>query len=98
MTDTCVLSASPLTLAILVYLGVVGSTLLFLTIFTLIRQHSATRSALPGYLIPVVTTSLGALLLGEQATSALLLAHALVLDNVLIVTKARARLRQRTTR
>ena len=83
-----VASAPPLTLGVLAYLGMAASTLPFLATFTLVRRHGATDAALPGYLIPVVAASLGALLLGEQVTPALLGGGALVLASVLIVTRA----------
>src|SRR5205823_1867797 len=47
------------------YTGIVGSFAAFWLMFTLIKKYGATASALPGYVMPVVSSILGAILLGE---------------------------------
>lgn len=69
--------------------GLVGSYAGYLLLFVLIKRYGATSGALPGYVIPVVSTVLGALLLDEQITVMLVIGAALVLTGVFLVSNVR---------
>jgi drug/metabolite transporter (DMT)-like permease len=66
--------------------GIIGSYLGYFLLFVLIQRYGATSGALPGYVMPVVATILGALLLGEVVDLTLLGSAALVLTGVFMVS------------
>jgi drug/metabolite transporter (DMT)-like permease len=66
--------------------GIIGSYLGYFLLFVLIQRYGATSGALPGYVMPVVSTLLGALLLGEVVDGPLLGSAALVLMGVFLVS------------
>lgn len=61
------------------YTGIVGSFLAFWAVVILAQRFGATASALPAYLLPLVSSALGAALLGEQITLAMMGGGALIL-------------------
>jgi drug/metabolite transporter (DMT)-like permease len=64
------------------YNGIVGSYLAFWLIFSLIKKYGATASSLPTYIMPVISTLMGALLLKEIITPPLLIGAIIVLIGV----------------
>ena len=64
------------------YNGIVGSFIAFWLTFTLIKKYGATASALPNYIMPVVSTLLGSVFLGELITFPLLAGALVVLVGV----------------
>lgn len=61
------------------YTGVIGSFLAFWVVVILAQRYGATASSLPAYLLPIVSTALGAALLGEQIEVPMLGGGALIL-------------------
>ncbi len=61
------------------YTGIIGSFLAFWAVVILAQRFGATASALPAYLLPLVSTALGAALLGEQVTLAMVGGGGLIL-------------------
>lgn len=61
------------------YSGVIGSFLAFWVVVILAQRFGATASSLPAYLLPIVSTALGAALLGEQVTLVMVAGGALIL-------------------
>jgi len=55
------------------YNAIIGSYVAFLLVFLLVKRHGATASSLPGYVMPIASTIMGALLLGELITLPLVL-------------------------
>lgn len=66
------------------YNGIVGSYIAFWLVFTLVKKFGATASALPGYVMPVVSALLGAVMLGEVITIPLIFGAALILGGVFL--------------
>ncbi|WP_121741244.1 DMT family transporter [Natronorubrum halophilum] len=56
----------PASLGVLLYLGVFATAIAFLIYFTILEEHGAFEAALIGYLVPVVATVAGVLLLDES--------------------------------
>lgn len=56
---------SPLGWFSIFYNAIIGSYVAFLLVFFLVKRHGATASSLPGYVMPIASTIMGALLLGE---------------------------------
>lgn len=73
------------------YTGLVGSVVGFLTTLILVQRFGATASALPGYFQPIVAALLGVVLLDEIITLPLVGAGALVLGGVILADRARVR-------
>ncbi|MCP2328877.1 drug/metabolite transporter (DMT)-like permease [Hamadaea flava] len=69
-------------LAAVVVLGVFATGLTFHLSFRLIADEGATSAATVGYLLPVVSVTLGAVFLGESLTPRVLLGMAVVLGGV----------------
>lgn len=69
-----------------VYTGVMGSFIGYMILFMLIKRYGATIGALPGYLMPIAATLLGALVLGEIITLPLILGAVMVLIGVVLVS------------
>lgn len=70
----------------LVFAALIGSFLGYLLLMVLIKRYGATSGALPGYVLPVVATLLGALLLDEVITITLIIGAAMVLTGVFLVS------------
>ena len=75
---------------LLAYMALAGTFMPFLLFFWMLQRVSATKASLPGYLIPVVSLSLGSLLLDEQITVAILIGGALILAGVILTERAEA--------
>ena len=71
----------------LVVLGVVGSALLGLMFYRLLKRVGATRASLAAYLVPVVAVVLGALVLDERLAWSTLLGMVLILIGALLVNR-----------
>jgi drug/metabolite transporter (DMT)-like permease len=80
-------------------LGVLGTGVTFYLNYRLIADEGATTAATVGYLLPVVSVALGALLLGEQVGIRVLVGMAIVLTGVALtrVEGARGTARPATT-
>jgi drug/metabolite transporter (DMT)-like permease len=68
-----------------VWLGLLGSGLAFLTFFRLLGRWGATRTSLVAYLIPVFGLVLGAVVLRERVDLRLVLGTALVIGGIALV-------------
>jgi drug/metabolite transporter (DMT)-like permease len=71
-----------------VWLGLLGSGLAFLTFFRLLGRWGATRTSLVAYLLPVWGLMLGAAVLGEPLDARLILGTALVIAGIALVNLA----------
>ncbi|HEX2194637.1 MAG TPA: DMT family transporter [Candidatus Limnocylindria bacterium] len=65
-----------------VWLGLIGSGLAFLAFFFLLNRWGATRTALVAYLLPVVGIVLGAVILSEEITLAMVAGTALIIGGI----------------
>lgn len=72
-----------------VWLGLIGSGLAFLTFFRLLSRWDATRTSLVAYVIPVVGLALGAAVLGEPIDARLIGGTALVVGGIALVNLRR---------
>jgi drug/metabolite transporter (DMT)-like permease len=70
-----------------VYCGIIGSCVAFLLMFSLIKRFGATSGALPGYVVPVVSIALGALLLDEVVSGSLLVGAGVTLAGVFLANR-----------
>ncbi|MFE3875327.1 DMT family transporter [Kitasatospora sp. NPDC059146] len=77
--------ADPLGLAAVTVLGIACTGLTFHLNYRLIATEGPTGAATVGYLLPVVSTALGALFLGEQLTARAVAGMAVVLAGVFLV-------------
>lgn len=68
-----------------IWLGLLGSGLAFLTFFRLLGRWGATRTSLVAYLLPIFGIVLGALVLGEAVGLRLVIGTALVIGGIAIV-------------
>jgi drug/metabolite transporter (DMT)-like permease len=68
--------------------GVLSTALPFLAFYRAMKHVTATQAALTGYLIPIVAIVLGALLLDERVTPAMLAGGALILAGVVLTDRA----------
>jgi drug/metabolite transporter (DMT)-like permease len=75
----------------MLYLGVVGSALVFGLYFWLLQHLTATRTSLIAYLSPVVAVAVGTLFLGEPLTPRLVLGALVVLVGTALASQAKAR-------
>ncbi len=74
-----------------VYGGVIGTFAAFLTRFQLIKQYGATDAAMIDYVVPVMATAAGILLLDEKFTATMAIGMAIILLGVRVVQSARAK-------
>ncbi len=74
--------------AVLVYAALVGTFLGIMLAFYNVKRFGATASAMPLYVIPVVATLGGALLLGEQITAGMLAGMALIALGIALINRA----------
>ena len=72
----------------LLYLGAIGSALAYIWYYQGIQTIGATRSGVFIALNPLTAVLLGALLLGEQLTSPMLIGGALIITGILICNRA----------
>jgi drug/metabolite transporter (DMT)-like permease len=75
-----------------IWLGLFGSGLAFLTFFRLLGRWGATRSSMVAYLIPVFGLILGAAVLAEPIDARLVLGTALVIGGIALVNARRGAL------
>lgn len=73
--------------AALVYGGLVGGFAAFLLSFYILKRFGATANSMATYVIPVVSTVLGALFLDERITPLVLLSTALILAGVWLLNR-----------
>lgn len=78
---------SPMGWFAIFYNGMVGSFIAFWLTFTLIKKYGATASALPNYIMPVVSTLIGSVFLGELITFPLFAGALMILMGVFFSTK-----------
>lgn len=78
---------SPIGWFAIFYNGIVGSYIAFWLTFTLIKKYGATASALPNYIMPVVSTLIGSVFLGELITFPLLTGALMILMGVFFSIK-----------
>ena len=71
----------------LVYAALVGTFLGMLLSFYNIKRFGATASAMPVYVIPVVSGILGALLLGEQITAGMAVGMGLIAVGIALINR-----------
>lgn len=83
-------SASPVSLAALLYLIIFGSLVGFSAYVWLLAHEPPARAATYAYVNPVVAVFLGWLLAGERLTSSTLLAAAIIIGAVVLIITGRA--------
>lgn len=71
----------------LVYAALVGTFLGMMLSFYIIKRFGATASAMPAYVIPVVSGLLGALLLGEQITAGMVVGMGLIAVGIALINQ-----------
>jgi drug/metabolite transporter (DMT)-like permease len=76
---------APEALLAIVWLGLLGSGLAYLSYFRILQHWGATRTSMVAYLLPVVGIALGALVLNEQVTWSTLIGTALVIGGIALV-------------
>ncbi len=69
------------------YAAVVGTFAGMLLSFYLVKRFGATPAAMTSYVIPVITTAIGALVLDEQITPGMLLGMAIILIGITLVNR-----------
>jgi drug/metabolite transporter (DMT)-like permease len=69
------------------YAALVGSYLGFLLLFIMVRRYSATVAALPAYLMPPISGTIGVLLLGEVITPSLIGGAILILIGLFLASQ-----------
>lgn len=69
------------------FAALMGSYLGYMLLLVLTQRYGATSGALPGYVMPVVSALLGALILGEMITPPLVAGAVLVLAGVVLVSQ-----------
>lgn len=69
---------APAALGAVIYLGVFSTAIAFLLYFTILAEHGAFEAALVSYLVPVVATVVGVVVLGEAISVLTYLGFALV--------------------
>lgn len=83
--------------AALLYAAFVGTFAGMMLAFYNIQRFGATASALTAYVIPIVATLGGVLLLDETITSAMLLGMALIVGGVAIINRRQGRVQQQAS-
>jgi drug/metabolite transporter (DMT)-like permease len=82
-----VLSFTPVAIAAILYLGLVGSALAFVGLYWLLRKTTATNSSLITFVTPIVALILGWLILGEVPDPNVGVGAALILTGVYLTLK-----------
>jgi drug/metabolite transporter (DMT)-like permease len=72
-----------------VYAGVVGTFLAFLLYLTAVQRFSATVASQSEYIVPLVTTALGAFLLGEKITLIMVIGMVLIFIGLAVFDQKR---------
>jgi drug/metabolite transporter (DMT)-like permease len=73
------------TVAVVVWLGLLGSGLAYLAYFRILQRWGATRTSMVAYLLPIYGIALGALVLREPISWTTLLGTALVIGGIALV-------------
>jgi drug/metabolite transporter (DMT)-like permease len=76
---------TPEALLAVVWLGLLGSGLAYLSYFRILQRWGATRTSLVAYLLPVWGIALGAIVLGEPIAVTMLIGTALVIGGIALV-------------
>jgi drug/metabolite transporter (DMT)-like permease len=76
---------APEALLAVVWLGLLGSGLAYLSYFRILQHWGATRTSMVAYLLPVVGIGLGALVLHEAVTISTLIGAVLVIGGIALV-------------
>jgi len=76
---------APEALLAVVWLGLLGSGLAYLSYFRILQRWGATRASMVAYLLPVVGIALGALVLQEPIAPSTFLGTALVIGGIALV-------------
>ena len=76
---------APEALLAVVWLGLLGSGLAYLSYFRILQHWGATRTSMVAYLLPVVGIALGALVLQEQMTASTVIGTILVIGGIALV-------------
>ena len=80
-----------LALAAVAYLGVFATALAFFLYFRLLARYGATETSLVGYVVPVVATLAGVVLLDERITVASLVGFAVIFVGFLLLKRSAIR-------
>ena len=75
---------------LIVYMSLAGTFVPFLLFFWMLQRVSATKASLPGYVIPIVSLTGGAILLDEKITLAIAIGGAFILAGVVLTERAEA--------
>lgn len=78
---------SPMALASVVYLGVFATALAFYLFFTLLDRHGALETSLVGYVVPIVATLVGVVLLDEPITGLTIVGFVVVFCGFLLLKR-----------
>ena len=78
---------SPLGWFSIFYNAIIGSYVAFLCVFLLVKRHGATASSLPGYVMPIASSIMGALLLGELITVPLVISCLIIFIGIFFAAK-----------
>jgi drug/metabolite transporter (DMT)-like permease len=87
LDEPLALPREPLGVAAVVYLGVFSTALAFFVYFRLLERYGALETSLIAYVVPVVATLAGVLLLGESITLPTLLGFAVVAAGFLVLKR-----------
>lgn len=71
-------AAAPTAVAMVLYLGVFSTAIAFFIYFTILERHGAFQAALVAYLVPIVATIVGVVVLGESISALTVLGFGLV--------------------
>ncbi len=86
------LSFTPVAIAAVFYLGVVGSALAFVGLYWLLTETTATNASLLGFVTPIVALFLGWAVLGEVPDPNMGMGAALILASVYLTVKPQGRM------
>src|SRR6478752_5377603 len=76
---------APEAILAVVWLGLLGSGLAYLSYFRILQRWGATRTSLVAYLLPVWGIALGAIVLGEPIAVTMLIGTALIIGGIALV-------------
>jgi drug/metabolite transporter (DMT)-like permease len=76
---------APEAILAVVWLGLLGSGLAYLSYFRILQRWGATRTSLVAYLLPVWGIALGAIVLGEPIALTMLIGTALIIGGIALV-------------
>ncbi|MGP8068706.1 MAG: DMT family transporter [Candidatus Bathyarchaeia archaeon] len=80
-----------LAIGMILYLGIIGSALAFVSLFWLFTQTTATNTSLVGFITPILALLLGWLVLGEVPDPSVWIGTALILAGVYLTLKPSGR-------